>query len=406
MYLSDLIVSSYKSLNRTKSRSLLTMLGIVIGIMSVILVLSIGQAAQQYIINQVSSFGSDVLTISNGPREPPQNETPSLFIKQSLTVADYEVLKAQSWVRLATAMNMQDDTVIANGVERSAQIVGTTPDEATLYDLRLAKGLFFSKEDLDVHAPVAVLGADIARTTFGQENPIGKNIKVGTKNVRIIGVMTILGTKSFQNLDKRVYIPITMLADLTNQKYVSSLSIRSDLPLREASRRVEDILRDRHDVQKPEDDDFHILTQEDAIRSTSQITMILQVLLASIAAISLVVGGIGIMNIMYVSVTERIREIGLRKSIGATRADILSQFLVEAVFLTTMGGAIGVGLGILFTWLAIQIILQFQGGWAFALSVPGILLGLGVSMAIGILFGFAPARRAAALRPMEALRHE
>ena len=134
--------------------------------------------------------------------------------------------------------------------------------------------------------------------------------------------------------------------------------------------------------------------------------MILQVLLASIAAISLVVGGIGIMNIMYVSVTERIREIGLRKSIGATRADILSQFLVEAVFLTTMGGAIGVGLGILFTWLAIQIILQFQGGWAFALSVPGILLGLGVSMAIGILFGFAPARRAAALRPMEALRHE
>jgi putative ABC transport system permease protein len=159
-------------------------------------------------------------------------------------------------------------------------------------------------------------------------------------------------------------------------------------------------------VQKPEDDDFHILTQEDAIRRTSQITMILQVLLASIAAISLLVGGIGIMNIMYVSVTERIREIGLRKSIGATRADILSQFLVEAVFVTTMGGAIGVALGILFTWLAIQIILQFQGGWAFVLSVPGILLGLGVSMAIGILFGFAPARKAAALRPMEALRHE
>ena len=176
MYLSDLIVSSYKSLNRTKSRSLLTMLGIVIGIMSVILVLSIGQAAQQYIINQVSSFGSDVLTISNGPREPPQNETPSLFIKQSLTVADYEVLKAQSWVRLATAMNMQDDTVIANGVERSAQIVGTTPDEATLYDLRLAKGLFFSKEDL-MSMPVAVLEADIARTTFGQKIPLEKILK-------------------------------------------------------------------------------------------------------------------------------------------------------------------------------------------------------------------------------------
>lgn len=406
MHIRDLVVSSYQSLMRTKSRSLLTTLGIVIGIMSVILVLSIGQAAQQYIINQVSSFGSDVLTVSNGPKETPQNETPSLFVKQSLTVKDYEALKQESWVRLATAMIAQDDTVIANGVERAAQVVGTTPDEVSLYDLRVSQGAFFTADDLGSHAAVAVLGADIARTTFGQENAMGKNIKIGTRNFRVVGVMSVLGTKSFQNLDVRVYVPVTAMADLTNKKYVDSLSIRSDLPLREATRRIEDSLRARHDILKETDDDFHILTQEDAIKSTAQITSVLQILLASIAAISLVVGGIGIMNIMYVSVTERIREIGLRKSLGATRADILRQFLIEAVFLTTFGGLIGVTLGILLTWIAIQVILQFQSGWAFVLSWSGVLLGLGVSMTIGIVFGFAPARQAAKLSPIEALRHE
>lgn len=406
MRVSDLVSSSVKSLLRTKSRSLLTMLGIVIGITSVILVLSIGQAAQQFIINQISTFGSDVLTISNGPREPAGNSTPSLFVKESLTVKDALALKAQPWVRLATASNSQADTVIANGVERSVTIVGTTADEERLYDLRLAKGAFFAPEDVESHANVVVLGADTARTSFGQENAVGKNIKIGGKNFRVVGVMVVLGTRSFQDLDKRVYIPVTSLADLSNRKYVSSISIKTDITLSEATRRIEDVLRDKHDITTPSEDDFHVLTQEDAIESTKQITGILQILLASIAAISLIVGGIGIMNIMYVSVTERIREIGLRKSIGATRIDILSQFLTEAVFLTTLGGVIGVLLGISLTWLAIQAILQFQSGWSFVVSVPGILLGLIVSMVIGIIFGFAPARRAAALRPMEALRHE
>lgn len=406
MRLSDLFQSSSQSLFRTKSRSLLTMLGIVIGITSVILVLSIGQAAERYIINQVSTFGSDVMTVSNGPKEPPQNETPSLFVKQSLTVKDYQSLKQESWVTLATASISQDDTVLANGIERNAQISGTTPDEVGFYDLRLAKGSFFTQDDVNGHSQVTVIGSKIAQSIFGDDYPVGKNIKIANRNFRIVGVMVPLGTRSFQDLDKRVYIPVTAAADLYNRKYADSLSVKTTLSVSEATRRLEDRLRDSHNIARPSDDDFHILTQDDAIKNASQITSILQVLLASIAAISLIVGGIGIMNIMYVTVTERIREIGLRKSLGARRRDILGQFLTEAIMLTTTGGCIGVLLGLGITWLAIQIILQFQSGWVFVISLPGIVLGVGVSMTIGLIFGFAPAHQAASLSPIEALRHE
>jgi putative ABC transport system permease protein len=165
-------------------------------------------------------------------------------------------------------------------------------------------------------------------------------------------------------------------------------------------------LRNRHKIDIGEDDDFNLQTSDDLIKTVSQITDILKILLSSIAAISLIVGGIGIMNIMYVSVTERTREIGLRKAIGAKSSDVLRQFLAEAVMLTTIGGLIGIALGILITWIAISIINRFQSGWAFGVSLPGIELGLGVSMAIGIVFGFAPARRAARLNPIDALRRE
>ncbi len=406
MRISDLFQSSSQSLFRTKSRSLLTMLGIVIGITSVILVLSIGQAAERYIINQVSTFGSDVVTVSNGPKEPAQNKTPSLFVKQSLTVKDYQSLKQEPWVTLATAAISQDDTVLANGVERNAQISGTTPDEVGFYDLRLAKGSFFTQDDVNGHSQVTVIGSKIAQSIFGEDFPVGKNIKIASRNFRIVGVMIPLGTRSFQDLDKRVYIPVTAAADLYNRKYADSLSVKTTLSVSEATRRLEDHLRGTHNIPTAIDDDFHILTQDDAIKNASQITSILQVLLASIAAISLIVGGIGIMNIMYVTVTERIREIGLRKSLGARRRDILGQFLTEAIMLTTTGGCIGVLLGLGITWLAIQVILQFQAGWVFVISVPGIVLGVGVSMTIGLIFGFAPARQAASLSPIEALRHE
>ncbi len=406
MTIADLVRSAFKSLLRAGSRSVLTMLGIVIGILSVILVLSIGEAAQRYIIDQIAVFGSDLVQIANGPKEPQAGSTPTAFVKQTLTFKDYQALRRTPWVKQVVAGVTLNDVARINGEDVSVSIAGTAPDELVIYGTRIKQGQFFTEGELDGRARVAVLGFDVARNAFGQEDPIGKTISLNKQLFRIIGVMEEAGTKSFQDLDKRVYVPVSAAMDVYNRRFVQGISLKTDLALSDAIRRTEDFMRERHNVSDPKDDDFHIQTQDDAIRNTQQITGILQILLASIAAISLVVGGIGIMNIMYVTVTERIREIGLRKSIGAKRADILGQFLVEAVMLTTLGGCIGILLGIGLTWLAIQIISSFQSGWTFGVSGSGVVLGLTVSTVIGIVFGFAPARRAAALSPIEALRQE
>jgi len=285
-------------------------------------------------------------------------------------------------------------------------VAGTTPDEVPIFDLTIAKGFFFGQEHIDSHSRVIVLGADIARKSFGEEDPIGKIVKINNQGFKVLGVIAPAGTRFFQNVDQQVYIPLTAAMDLYNKKHPLLFSVKTSLPLPEAQRRIEETMRDLHNISSPLDDDFHVHTQEDVVRTTDQITGILRILLTSIAAISLIVGGIGIMNIMFVSVTERIREIGLRKAVGARRGDILGQFLVEAIILTTAGGIAGALLGIALTWLAIQIILYFQTGWSFGISYQGVALGIFVSMTIGIVFGYAPARRASHLHPIDALRRE
>lgn len=406
MRFTDLMSSSSKSIIRAGSRSVLTMLGIVIGILSVILVLSIGEAAQRYIINQVSVFGSDLVQVANGPKEPSGGSTPTAFVKQTVTLKDYQAVQRLPWVKEVVAGITLNDVARINGEDVSVSVAGTTPDELLIYGTRVARGAFFTQAEVDAHARVAVLGATIARNTFGQSDPLGQTVSLNKQVFRIVGVMEVAGTKSFQDLDKRVYVPVSAAMDVYNRKFVQGISLKTDLALSDAIRRTEEFMRDRHGIADIKDDDFHIQTQDDAIRSTQQIASILQILLASIAAISLVVGGIGIMNIMYVTVTERIHEIGLRKSLGAQRGDILGQFLTEAVMLTALGGCIGIVLGIGLTWLAIQVISSFQAGWTFGISVPGVVLGLVVSTSIGIIFGYAPARRASRLSPIEALRHE
>ena len=285
-------------------------------------------------------------------------------------------------------------------------IWGTGQDEATLYDMKLTSGYFFTKDDVEARSRVTVLGYSVAQKLFGFDNPVGKLVKVNTTSYRVIGVADKTGTRLGQDMDKTIYIPYTAAMDAYGLDTVFRIIVKPTIPTAQAEARIQDVIRSNHNITDPKKDDFRVVTQEDAIKITTQIIGVLQLFLSAVAAISLVVGGIGIMNIMYVSVTERTREIGLRKSLGAKQTDIRSQFLMEAIFLTTAGGIIGTLLGIAFTWIAIVIIQHYQTGWSFVLSPQGILWGVGVSMGTGLIFGYFPAKRAAALHPIEALRYE
>ncbi len=410
MQYSDLVQSSWKSLLRTRGRSVLTMLGIVIGIAAVILALSIGESAQRFILSQLSAFGPDKLIILPGTKSMSELQNASPFVDQTLEYKDVKRLKKETWLDMVSAEAMQTDLIKGGDVAKSLTVLGTLPDEITIGGYSVDKGQFISDADVDGHSRVVVLGHSISYEIFGQENPIGKSVKLGSTSYRVIGVMQAVGTQFFTNLDEIVYLPGTTLMDVYNRKYFDDIIVKTPLPLPEAISRLEIVMREAHNIDNPtgdySKDDFFVMTAEDAIKTVNQVTSVLQILLTAIAAISLVVGGIGIMNIMFVSVTERIAEIGLRKSIGAKYKDILRQFLMEAVMLTVAGGAVGFLTGSFLAWLAIQIINYYQPGWSFIVSFNGALMGFLVSTTIGLVFGYLPARKAARMHPIEALRHE
>jgi putative ABC transport system permease protein len=408
MRFSDLLSQSSLTLRKSRGRTALSMLGIVVGITSVILVLSIGEAAQGYLLNQIASFGSDVIFVESG--EPlDTGGVPTPFPKQVLTESDYKAVKRQAWVKEAVALVVQQDELSADGVTLRSQVWATGEAEPDLYDMGMDAGTWFSAEDVDARARVGVLGYTAARDLFGMDDAVGRSVTVNATRYRIVGVAEKTGSRFLQDVDKMLYIPFTAAMDAYGLDRVMNITFTpaDGVSVPDAVERVKTLIRSRHNQEDdPLKDDFRVITQEDAIKTTQQITQVLQLFLTSVAAISLLVGGIGIMNIMYVSVTERTREIGLRKSIGAKRGEILSQFLTEALFLTVLSGIIGIILGTSLTWLAIQIISSFQTGWAFQLSWQGIVWGVGVSTAIGLVFGYFPARSAAKLSPIEALRYE
>ena len=386
-----------------------------IGVSAVILIISVGSGAQGLIISQVEKVGSNLIAIFPGNNEEKDGPPVSVLgvVITTLTYDDIEAIQQVNrspHVVAATGYVRGSTTAIADNAKADTTFVGVSASLPSVEDARVENGEFFSIEDEKTNQRVAVLGSDVARDLFDAEDPIGKSVKIEKQNFRIVGVMSERGAAGFSNQDNQIYVPITTAQSLIlGIKHVSFARAKVDLTenLDAAIDDVAAILQDRHNIGTGEPADFDIRSQKEGAESLLAITDAIKFFLAAVAGVALIVGGIGIMNIMLVSVEERIREIGLRKAIGAKKSDILFQFLIEAVVVTSIAGIFGIILGVGVSFL-ISVVVKLLGfdNWDFIIPLFSVIIGLGVSGIIGLVFGVLPARRAGALNPIEALRHE
>lgn len=400
-----------------KMRSILTMLGIVIGIASVIILMSIGQSAQDLILNQVESVGSNLIIVIPGAPANGKFSSPASaqgIVITSLQQRDVDALSREPSIDYAVPEVRGQAEVVYGNNDVTEGYTGSTADFFTVSNLaKVSVGQTFTKSDVDSANHVVVIGPDLANTLFGANiNPIGKIIRLKNVSFRVIGVLAKGGTGAFGvDIGNLVVMPISVAqTQLLGINYFNVIVVQANAQYDSTfvKSRVEFILEQDHGITNPNKDDFTIDTQEDILSLLGNITSILTLFLAAIASISLLVGGIGIMNIMLVSVTERTREIGLRKAVGATNKDILEQFLIESVLLTLLGGVIGIAVGagvVGLVYLGISIF-DPSLGWIFAFPISSVILGLLVSGIAGIAFGIYPAQKAGKKNPIDALRYE
>ncbi|TME51020.1 MAG: FtsX-like permease family protein [Chloroflexi bacterium] len=399
--------------NRT--RSALTMLGILIGVSAVILLVAVGNGASVQINNQVQSLGANVIYVYPSNARGSGGVSQGFGTGQSLTQADVDALnsKQQDPDVLAAIPIAQSGGQITYGNQNYfAPTTGTTPDFPHVRNYQLAEGSFFSADDVTARHRVVVLGQTVVDNLFGTTDPIGQTIKISRQSFRVIGVFAQKGGTGLGSQDNVVVAPITAVwAYLTGArgKVISQIvaSASSAGTVTQAETEITTILLERHQISDPAQADFQLQSQQDILNQATSISTALTLVLGAIAGISLVVGGIGIMNIMLVTVTERTREIGIRKAIGARRRDILMQFLIEAMVLSGLGGALGIAVGALLALEAPKISALATSGFPTPVVSPtSVVLAFCVSVAIGLFFGIYPANRAARLHPIEALRYE
>ncbi|MFM7640917.1 MAG: ABC transporter permease [Cyanobium sp.] len=407
--LAEAVPLAWESLSANRLRSLLTMLGVIIGIAAVIAMVTIGRGAQTQTVNQLKSLGSNLIFIQSGVATTSSPASQGAGSAKTLTWDDAKAIAGSSPAVAAVApvLNQRAQVVLAER-NTSTSVVGTTPDYVTVRDFLPLTGRFFNQADLNRAARVAVLGQTVVDSLgLNAQSALQQTVRIQGEPFTVIGTLEYKGVNSFRDMDDQVMIPLTTMASrIVGVNAISgialdSISVSAKQPeLMEAAQfQIGNLLRRRHRILPPRQDDFIIRNQADLVSASKSVAKVFTALLGGSAAISLIVGGIGIMNIMLVSVSERTREIGIRRAIGARSSEILQQFLIESVVLSFCGGVAGVALGVVASAL-----INAAFGWQVGISMDAVLISLLFCMAIGVFFGSYPARKAARLEPITALR--
>ncbi|MBW4599112.1 MAG: ABC transporter permease [Calothrix sp. FI2-JRJ7] len=403
----EIISMAVETLWSNKLRTGLTMLGVIIGIASVIAITSVGQGVQKGTEQQIQALGPDVLSVFSGSARS-GNIRQGTGSSSTLTWDDAKAIAEQAPSAQAVSAYLQRNAqVVYEGQNNSTPVFGTDLNYPQVRDIQIQNGRYFNQEELDTSSLVAVIGPTIETNLFNRSDPLGKRIRIRGEAYEVIGVTESKGSQGGMDRDEVVFIPLTtMSARLVGNNALSGVSVNAILikageQLDAVQFQVTNLLRLRHNIYPPQEDDFRITNQADIISTFTNIVGLFTVMVVAIAGISLVVGGIGIANIMLVSVVERTREIGIRKAVGATNSAILNQFLTEAIVISTLGGGIGIGSGILIAFIAANI---FK--FPFVISVLSVIAGLALSLSVGLVAGVIPARNAAKLDPITALRSD